>query len=64
MTNKVLDVAGRTKDVDKMIDQWVAERGAAGRRAEELIADLRSAGMVDVSMLAVANRELKNLIGE
>ncbi|MDP6389434.1 MAG: NAD-glutamate dehydrogenase, partial [Alphaproteobacteria bacterium] len=64
MTNKVLDVAGRTKNVDRMIDQWVAERGTAGRRAEELIADLRSAGIVDVSMLAVANRELRNLIGE
>jgi glutamate dehydrogenase len=63
LTSRVLDSAGKTKNPEKMIENWAGKRKTESQRVEELIADLRAASVVDVSMLAVANREVRNLIG-
>ena len=46
-----------------MIDGWAADRGAALARTDSLLAELRKAGSIDLAMLAVANRQLRSLIG-
>jgi glutamate dehydrogenase len=46
-----------------MIEVWSAERGPALAQTDALLADLKKAGTVDLAMLAVANRQLRSLIG-
>ncbi len=49
--------------IAEMIDSWTADRGAALARTDSLLAELRKAGSIDLAMLAVANRQLRSLIG-
>jgi glutamate dehydrogenase len=56
-------VNGAGNGVAAMIESWTAERGPALARTDSLLADLRKAGSVDLAMLAVANRQLRSLIG-
>jgi NAD-specific glutamate dehydrogenase len=45
------------------IEQWAQARGPAVHRIEMLFADLRQQGGLDLAKLAVANRELRSLLG-
>jgi glutamate dehydrogenase len=56
-------VNGAGNGVAAMIESWTAERGPALAQTDALLADLRQAGSVDLAMLAVANRQLRSLIG-
>jgi glutamate dehydrogenase len=65
LTVRVLKASGRAKPAgDGVIDGWIAARQAAVTRTEELLGELRSAGGVDLAMLAVANRQLRAMIGD
>jgi glutamate dehydrogenase len=63
-TNGQPVAASETGDgIAAMIDSWIAARGPALAQTDALLADLRKAGSIDLAMLAVANRQLRNLIG-
>jgi glutamate dehydrogenase len=48
-------------DAEAMIDAWVADNRAAVRRCEAILEDLKQVDAVDVAMLSVALREIRNL---
>ncbi|HVS33867.1 MAG TPA: NAD-glutamate dehydrogenase [Thermoanaerobaculia bacterium] len=45
------------------IEAWAKERGALVAQAAKLVDDVRAAGTTDLAMLAVANRQLRALVG-
>ncbi|HET6221447.1 MAG TPA: hypothetical protein VFE11_04745, partial [Dongiaceae bacterium] len=45
------------------IGEWAGQRAPALQRTEALIGDLRQSGATGLAMLAVANRQLRSLIG-
>jgi NAD-specific glutamate dehydrogenase len=47
---------------DALVNQWEAQNKSELERSRQLLADLLSAGKLDLSMLSVALRELKNLV--
>ena len=64
LTQRVLDMRGNNRPVDKSIEQWIDGRGAAVTRVLDLVGYLRTVNGLDISMLEVANRELRNLVGD
>jgi glutamate dehydrogenase len=50
-------------DASDTIEAWAKQRGAAVAQTAKLIDDLRLAGTTDLAMLAVANRQLRALVG-
>jgi glutamate dehydrogenase len=48
-------------DAEAMIDAWVAGNRAAVRRCEAMLDDLKQADSVEIAMLSVALREIRNL---
>jgi glutamate dehydrogenase len=65
LTVRVINASGGAMPAgDGLIDRWAAARQAAVNRTEELLSELRSAGAVDLAMLAVANRQLRAMIGD
>jgi len=64
LTHKVLAGPGKARSTDRLIENWIDSRGAASARVREVVSDLRIASSLDIPMLAVANRELRNLVGE
>jgi glutamate dehydrogenase len=48
-------------DARSMIDVWVADNRPAVRRCEAMLEDLKQADAVDVAMLSVVLREIRNL---
>ncbi|MFQ5955660.1 MAG: NAD-glutamate dehydrogenase domain-containing protein, partial [Kiloniellales bacterium] len=64
LTTRVLDTnAGAESAGDGLLDDWLAGREAAVNRADALMGELRGAGTIDLAMLAVANRQLRAMIG-
>jgi glutamate dehydrogenase len=63
LTQRVLEAGATRKPAHKLIDEWIDSRGSAATRVRELVSDLRTADSLDISMFAVANRELRNLVG-
>ena len=49
--------------VDGAVEDWAGRRTALVNRTNQLLAELRAAGTPDLAMLAVANRQLKSLVG-
>jgi glutamate dehydrogenase len=45
------------------VERWARGRPTTVNRTEQLLAELRTAGTPDLAMLAVANRQLKSLVG-
>jgi glutamate dehydrogenase len=45
------------------IEAWAKQRGALVAQAAKLVDDVRTAGTTDLAMLAVANRQLRALVG-
>jgi glutamate dehydrogenase len=62
LTMRVLDGGGGASGSDG-IAAWLSPRQAAIAQTEALFADLRQAGGLDLAKLAVANRQLRSLIG-
>ncbi|MBL8661353.1 MAG: NAD-glutamate dehydrogenase [Candidatus Odyssella sp.] len=50
-------------DASDTIEAWARQRGSAVAQTAKLIDDLRMAGTTDLAMLAVANRQLRALVG-
>ncbi len=62
LTLRVLDVAGNGA-AEGAIDDWAISRRPLVARTEQLLAELQSTGSPDFAMLAVANRQLKTMVG-
>jgi glutamate dehydrogenase len=64
LTQNVIETTGTASGAaDGVIEAWESARKPMVDRAARLVDDLRAAGMVDLAMLAVANRELRALTG-
>ncbi|MEX0922241.1 MAG: NAD-glutamate dehydrogenase [Rhodovibrionaceae bacterium] len=64
---KAKSIAGGKKGArrappDAMIDLWAEDRIPLVHRSDQLVSELRAAGTPDLSMLAVANRQLKSMV--
>jgi glutamate dehydrogenase len=65
LTERMLSANGPADGMaeSETIEQWAQARGPAVHRIEMLFADLRQQGGLDLAKLAVANRELRSLLG-
>jgi glutamate dehydrogenase len=61
LTNQVLDFSDGATAPEKAIDAWIDKNHAAVERTEQLLAELRSTAATDISMVAVASRQLRTL---
>ena len=61
LTSLVLKLSPRLKMPDTLIKEWETQNKSALERSQQVLADLQSAGSLDLSMLSVALRELRNL---
>jgi glutamate dehydrogenase len=57
----VLASGADREDPDAMIGKWIAPRRHAVERTDRLLADIKGAPALDLSMLAVANRQIRAL---
>ncbi|SMF09719.1 glutamate dehydrogenase (NAD) [Tistlia consotensis] len=48
---------------DSSLERWAADRTVQVTRTDQLLAELRAMASPDLAMLAVANRQLKSLVG-
>ena len=62
LVTQVIDAAGSTRAVDAIVSVWSDARKDKVARTEQMIADIQSAGIVDISMIAVALRQLRVLV--
>jgi glutamate dehydrogenase len=62
LTQRVLEAAGNGV-AEGVIDDWAESRRPLVARTEQLLAELQSTGSPDFAMLAVANRQLKTMVG-
>ena len=63
LTSQVLDVAAKEKDPDKAIDKWAKRNAEAVAATEQMLAEMWAAEVDDLSMIAVASRQLRSLAG-
>jgi glutamate dehydrogenase len=63
LTTRVLEANGGAEG-NGILDGWLSARQAAVDRTDALLAELRGAGTLDLAMLAVANRQLRTMIGD
>jgi glutamate dehydrogenase len=61
LTAEVLRPGLEDRDAEALIDAWMRENGASVGRATALLDDLREADTLDIAMLSVALREIRNL---
>jgi len=61
LTTLVLKLSPGVKSPDALINEWEAQNKSGLERSRQLLGDLHSMGKVDLSMLSVAVRELRNL---
>jgi glutamate dehydrogenase len=58
VTSLILEISPKRKQVFELILEWETENQGALSRSHQILADLHSAGKLDLSMLSVALREL------
>jgi glutamate dehydrogenase len=63
LTGSIVKGAPAANGAD-VIAAWTGTRALAAHRTDALIADLRQSGNTGLAMLAVANRQLRSLIGD
>ncbi|MHA1572221.1 MAG: NAD-glutamate dehydrogenase domain-containing protein, partial [Alphaproteobacteria bacterium] len=61
ITGRVAEVAGGGSEA---VERWMGENADRLSRSTHMLSELRSADMVDLAMLAVANREIRALTDE
>ncbi|HEV8651130.1 MAG TPA: NAD-glutamate dehydrogenase [Actinomycetes bacterium] len=61
LTGQVLRLGSHLGDAEARIDAWLDENRSSVARSQELLEDLREAESLDVAMLSVALREIRNL---
>ena len=61
LTRRVIEAAGDDEVDDTAIDAWAESRRSLVSRTEQLLAELQSVANPNLSMLAVANRQLKSM---
>ena len=61
LTILVLQLSPKVKMPDELLSEWEAQNKSALGRSRLVLADLQSAGTLDLSMLSVALRELRSL---
>ncbi len=61
LTAQVLDFAPKVKDPDKAIDKWVEANRDTVDRAKQMLSELWTGEVDDLSMIAVASRQLRSL---
>jgi glutamate dehydrogenase len=61
LTRVVLKLSPQESVPDALIKEWEAKNKSALDRSRQVLADLQSVGKLDLSMLSVALRELRNL---
>jgi glutamate dehydrogenase len=64
LTLKMLNGSGSAASEQEAIEHWAGQRAPSVQRLEMLFADLRQLGGLDLAKLAVANRELRSLVGD
>ena len=60
LTTRVLEAVDQLP-AESPVDAWIAHRRPVVERVEQLLSELRTQPNVDLSMLAVANRQLRGL---
>ena len=61
VTSLVLKLSPHVREPDPLIKEWEAQNKTPLTRSRQVLADLQSVGNLDLSMLSVALRELRNL---
>jgi glutamate dehydrogenase len=61
LTIEVLRPGLEDRDAEALIDAWMRENAASVARATSMLNDLKEAEAVDIAMLSVALREIRNL---
>jgi glutamate dehydrogenase len=61
LTSEVLRPGLEDRDAEALIDAWMRENAASVARATSMLNDLKEAEAVDIAMLSVALREIRNL---
>jgi glutamate dehydrogenase len=57
----VLKRGTEDKDAETLIETWMEENRSAVERANSIMSDLKDADSLDIAMLSVALREIRNL---
>ena len=52
----------KAANAETAITYWIADRGDAAVRTDQLLTDLKTAETVDLAMLTVANGKMRSLI--
>ncbi len=63
LTKRVLTAPGGNRTADEAIEAWTESRKTLVTRTDALLSELQSHATTDLAMLAVANRQLKAMIG-
>jgi glutamate dehydrogenase len=61
LTAEVLRPGTEDRDAEALIDSWMEENRSSVERATAILADLKEAEGLDIAMLSVALREIRNL---
>lgn len=61
LTSLVLQLSPQMETPDALLNEWESQNKNELERRQQLLADLQSAGKLDLSMLSVALRELRDL---
>src|SRR5215211_3136898 len=61
LTAEVLRPGTEDRDAETLIDSWLEENRSSVERANAILADLKEAEALDIAMLSVALREIRNL---
>jgi len=61
LANLVMDFAGPKMDANKAVDAWIAKNQAAVGPTEQLLGELWATELNDLSMIAVASRQIKTM---
>ena len=63
LTRAVLGAGKKGASGAELVDKWVDAHQRGCARCDELINELRAAGQIDLSMITVANRQIRALTG-
>lgn len=63
LTSRVVDGAAKASDPDQALEAWAQARRPLVARTEQLLTELQATGNTDLAMLAVANRQLRSMVG-